>query len=146
MKFHLQHVFSSEVTLAEPYNDMFYSTELTLTESNIGVFSCSEVTLCRISARWSVVSPSSSSTLRSAPLLTRSSTMEVWPWDTARSSGVCWRLFLISMLAWPCRHNLINHLNDSSITFTDGRTFSISNGSDLSCQNLGFTGIFLNKG
>lgn len=79
--------------------------QFTLTESNIGVFSCSEVTLCRISARWSVVSPSSSSTLRSAPLLTRSSTMEVWPWDTARSSGVCWRLFLISMLAWPCRRN-----------------------------------------
>ena len=74
---------------------------VTLTESSMGVFSCSEVTLCRIRARCRAVSPSSSSTFRSAPLLTRSSTMEVWPWDTARRSGVCCRLFLISMLAWP---------------------------------------------
>ena len=82
---------------------------VTLTESNMEVFSCSEVTLCRIRARCRAMCPSSSSTFRSAPLLTRSSTMDVWPWDIARRSGVC--LFLISLLAWPYIKNEDNNIH-----------------------------------
>lgn len=61
------------------------------------------VCMCLMAAICSPVSPSSSSTLMSAPRDTRSSTRAQWHWLMASSKGVCLRLFRTSISQWPYR-------------------------------------------